>query len=198
MNEINILITTTSNAKEKETFTLLDELSQIIPNSIVSKSNEPKPNHNILFKINEQHNKPYSIYISSNTDEINLPSIEFSIIEYKDLQKLRNKSILSSFMSPELVVNNFTTEIGAVVVDWLMLIFPMKIDNLANRVVSFHVVNDFILFRTHRYRFQDKENVDFQDIGPHITFRLRKIENGNDVRIIKYDKNDYSNGNVIL
>lgn len=199
MEKLNCIITTTIKPNAPKTLMLANELSCIIPYSVFVGSEEEHPEHNIRLKVVEQHGMPHSIRIKrSETSTINLPEIELRIIEYKGNKEMRNRTELKSFLSPELVVGNFATEVGSIIVDWLMLLFPMDMDNLANRVVSFHPINDFILFRTHRYRFKNKEKVDFQDIGPHLTFRLRKIIYEDREEMMTYKKNKYEGANIVL
>lgn len=199
MDKINCLITTSLDAKSPKTLLLAEELTCIIPHSLFVKRGETFPEHNILIKIVEQHDMPHNVRIrSSETCKISLPEIELRIIEYKANKQMRNRSELKSFLSPELVIGNFATQNGSFVADWLIQIFPMDMDNLANRVVSFHPYNDFILFRTHRYRFKNNEKVDFQDIGPHLTFRLRKIIYEDREEKIEYKKNKYDGSNIVL
>lgn len=197
MQKLNTIITTSLNPKNKQTLTLQKELTAIIPHSISVDSLSPYPLHLFMIKIIEQRERPFIIRLSSSESTVKLPTIELSIIQYKNLSQMHRKDI-SAFLCPELIVGGFSSLNGGIVVDWLMQIFPMDVEDLANRAVSFHAVNDFILFRTHRYRFKDSKSVDFQDVGPHLTLRLRKIIDGENETIFKYSKNEYKNNNVVL
>jgi ribosome production factor 1 len=167
-----IVITTTKNPINKETINLCEELEKIIPHSIFIKRGEEIPKSKILIKIHEERGNLIYMRIMKDDDEL-----KFGIIEYKSLKVLRLKGrIIQGY--PELVVSNMDTEAGSKVVEWFMEIFPHKRYS-GRQVVSFVCYNDYIFFRMHRYIFRDGEKADFQEIGPHLTLRLKKIvENG--------------------
>jgi rRNA maturation protein Rpf1 len=168
------VITTTKNPKGKEVQTLIKELNEIIPRSVVLKRDEDIPSHALLIKIVEENSKPYSIRIKRMNDEL-----EFGVVEYKSKESMGLRgSILGC--EPELIVSNMDSLIGSKVVEWLMGIFPCRGGFSGRQTVSFVNCNDYIFFRMHRYMFKNKSNVVFQEIGPHLTLRLKKIaENGN-------------------
>ncbi|KAM0687561.1 Ribosome production factor 1 [Conglomerata obtusa] len=188
MQRNNVLITTSKDAKSQKTLSLASELALCIPDSVYKSSTHP---HNIRIKIIEHHNRP--LFISITRDQYTL---EFKIIEYKSLKDLRNKADPASHMAPELVVSNFNSEYGHAIVNMLIDIFPQE--NVGNRVVCFNASSDFIIFRMYRYRFGDATKVEMQDIGPHVTLRLRRIINDDKVEVIDYRRHDHNNGNVTL
>lgn len=168
---MSLTITTSQDSTSSITKLLIQELTQIFP----------KTDSNITIKIIEQHNKPFAIRITGD-----LPMIEFKIIEYKSMEQLRNKAEIGSIYPPELVVNNFNSQIGQLVVDWLMVLFPFK--DTGNRTVSFVNCNDYIFMRLNRYRFRNLEEMDMQDVGPHLTLRLRRYECDGEIKNIKYGR----------
>lgn len=186
------IITTSNKPMSPHTFSLQQELNAIIPNSISIPYSSSYPQNSILVKIVEHRGRPFILRITFSSEASpGFSNIEFNIIQYKSIKQMQRKPI-SSFLSPELVVSGFESETGEYIVDALMKLFPMVIGELSNRAVSFHAVNDFILFRTHRYKFKDSESVSFQDIGPHITLRLRKIIKDGEEKCFDYRKKLYN------
>lgn len=160
----------------KDTEELAKELSLIIPYTFIS---EEKTELRIEI-IEYNHLRPHKLVIKDTEGEI-----EFKIVEYFSKKKLRNNSIITED-SPQLIVNNFNTQLGSAVVNWFEKIFPCKIEG--RQIVTFQCKNDFIFFRMYRYIFRE-EKVDFQDIGPHLCLRLVKIRNKEEETVIKkYEK----------
>ncbi|GAB2291011.1 hypothetical protein Dimus_025266 [Dionaea muscipula] len=97
---------------------------------------------------------------------------------------------------PELVLNNFVTQLGSRIGRLIQSLFLQNPDFRGRRVVTFHNQRDFIFFRHHRYIFEPKENrlsddtkskgkkapVDFkarlQECGPRFTLKLRSLQHG--------------------
>ncbi|EJW01756.1 hypothetical protein EDEG_03723 [Edhazardia aedis USNM 41457] len=213
MTNTNCLVTTSKEASNKKTLTLVSELSKIIPNSTVN----PRDPHNVVVKVIEQKGNPFSIQISANKNvsaefctnsigdiinnsdvEENRSYVEFRIVEYRSMQQLNNKADPSSHLYPELVFNNFTTDLSSKIFEYISLVFPIVSTNLGNRVASFVAKNDFIYFRLYRYVFESRDNVQFQDVGPHLTLRLRKVVDKDGVNILNYSKLVYEGNNIVL
>lgn len=72
----------------------------------------------------------------------------------------------------QLVLSNFTSDIGLDVAEFLMGLFPINLES--NQVVNFAVHKDFIFFRMCRFCIRDKGPV-MQNIGPHLTLRLWRM-----------------------
>lgn len=103
---------------------------------------------------------------------------------------------------PELVLNNFTTNLGHRVGRMILSLFPQDAELKGRRVVTFHNQRDFIFFRHHRYIFESKEGkgddskskkvkdekgekatrekvvVRLQECGPRFTLKLRSLQHG--------------------
>ncbi|KAM0676627.1 Ribosome production factor 1 [Binucleata daphniae] len=187
MNIKNVAITTSKDSKSEKTMLLVEELQKIIPDSIVGKEIE----HKINIKVIEHNNKPLFIQITQNK-----MMLEFKIIEYKSMKDLRNKADPSSYFFPELIANNFNNKDGDLVFNLLIDLFPQN--NVGNRIVNFSAKNDFIFFRMYRVQFGTNGQIDMQDVGPHITLRLRKVQDSNGCRFIDYRKVDYKDANEVL
>ncbi|KAM0673754.1 Ribosome production factor 1 [Gurleya vavrai] len=78
----------------------------------------------------------------------------------------------------------------------LIDIFPQ--DNIGNRVVVFDAKCDFIFFRMYRYKFAELSKCNMQDVGPHLTLRLRKIIENGETQVIDYRRIEYKDENVFL
>lgn len=80
---------------------------------------------------------------------------------------------------PELILNNFNTNVGRRIGRFFASLFPQKPDFKARTVVTFHNQRDFIFFRRHRYAFgKEFDKVNLQEIGPRFTLKLRKLQKG--------------------
>lgn len=80
---------------------------------------------------------------------------------------------------PELILNNFSTEIGQRV-GWLLAsLFPPVPQFEARQAVTFHNEKDFIFLRRHRYIFDKKgSKCDLQELGPRFTLKLVWVQKG--------------------
>lgn len=80
---------------------------------------------------------------------------------------------------PELILNNFNTNVGRRIGRFFASLFPQKPDFKARTVVTFHNQRDFIFFRRHRYAFgKEYEKVNLQEIGPRFNLKLKKLQKG--------------------
>lgn len=174
-----VVVTTSRNPEGEASIELCKELEEIIPYSQYFPSHQERPEHTLLVKVVENAKMPLYIRVTDTCGN----EVEFKIINYKSKKYLRNKSIITPDV-PQLVVHNFNTSLGDQVVNWLARLFPSRIEG--RQVVSFHCKNDFIFFRYHRYIFRENR-VDFQDIGPHMTLRLKRLRSNTEI-IYEYKK----------
>lgn len=174
-----VIITTSKNPEGETCIELCKELEMMIPYSQYFPSDQERPEHSLLVKVVENAKMPLYIRITDMCGN----EVEFKIINYKSKKYLRNKSVITPDI-PQLIVHNFNTPLGDQVVNWLAKLFPLRIEG--RQVASFHCKNDFIFFRYHRYIFRENK-VDLQDIGPHLTLRLKKLRNETEV-IYEYKK----------
>ena len=80
---------------------------------------------------------------------------------------------------PELILNNFNTNVGRRIGRFFASLFPQKPEFKGRTVVTFHNQRDFIFFRRHRYIFgKEFEKVNLQEIGPRFTLKLKKLQKG--------------------
>lgn len=181
-----VVITTSKDAEGTQSKELCEELEMIIPDSQYFPCNEEFPEHTMVVKVVENRSQPLYIRMTDSSGEV-----EFKIVSYKSKKHLKNRAhILAD--SPQLVANNFTSALGDQVVDWLVKLFPARIEG--RQVASFHCHNDFIFFRLHRYIFTD-DRVNFQDIGPHLTLRLRRLSGPEGTA---YECKKYTKGAMLL
>lgn len=110
----------------------------------------------------------------------------FKIIGYRTKSELGIKPTIKNECS-QLVLNNFTTDLGLLVADGIMKLFP--INSESNQVVNFSVHKDFIFFRIYRFCFKTK-GLAMQNIGPHLTLRLWRMTEyeGEEKRVHSYKK----------
>lgn len=109
---------------------------------------------------------------------------------------------------PELILNNFTTSIGALTSKVFQSLYPAQPNFKGRQVVTLHNQRDYLFFRMHRYVFRDVEvsgvrgggdrttgaeklglngrkageevgvRVGLQELGPRFTLKLRRVERG--------------------
>lgn len=72
----------------------------------------------------------------------------------------------------QLVLSNFTTDVGLAVAEFLMGVFPISLES--NQVVNFTVHKDFIFFRMYRFCIRAAGPA-MEKIGPHLTLRLWRM-----------------------
>lgn len=97
--------------------------------------------------------------------------IVFKLIEFKSRDDMKIPDSIKRENS-QLVLSNFSTDIGATVAEFLMELFPVGLES--NQVVNFSVHKDFLFFRMYRFCIRAKGPV-MEPIGPHLTLRLWRM-----------------------
>ncbi|KAI5169655.1 hypothetical protein PAEPH01_0890 [Pancytospora epiphaga] len=138
---------------------LVEELNDIIPDLIDGEDGE------ITIQITEDVGPQYLIFRSKTQQLV------FKIIDFKSRGDLGIAKTIKKEHS-QLVLSNFTSDIGLEVAEFLMEIFP--ISTTSNQVVNFTVHKDFIYFRMYRFCIKEKGPV-MEQIGPHLTLRLWRM-----------------------
>lgn len=81
--------------------------------------------------------------------------------------------------TPEVILNNFSTALGARVGRMLGSLLPHKPNFVGRQVATFHNQRDFIFFRFHRYVFNaGRDKARLQELGPRFTLKLRALQKG--------------------
>ena len=172
---------------------LLFDIARMLPNIQFTTDEFVKPAINeISIRIHENIGPQYILIDSADKQ------IVLKIINYKSFSSISNKDDLSSYKRSQLVLNNFTTDLGIKVAEIFMEIFPLDLD--ANQVANLSVHKDFIYFRFYRFKIglssikQSKTKTKFVQLGPQLTLRLcrfKEIVDGKEVtkEFKKYVKN---------
>ena len=106
------------------------------------------------------------------------PTVVFKVSNLKLHEEIHHKGNPTDHF-PELILNNFNTNVGRRVGRFFASLFPQKPDFKARTVVTFHNQRDFIFFRRHRYQFgKEYEKVNLQEIGPRFTLKVKKVQKG--------------------
>ncbi|TBU01126.1 Brix domain-containing protein [Hamiltosporidium tvaerminnensis] len=189
MTDYNVLISTVKNENSENTILLCNELQKIIPNSIYTQDILTTP---IKIQILEHNKLPYTIKIAYKDIKY-----DFKIIEYKSTKALNNQNQISGY-NPQLVVNNFNTDIGTNILNILMELFPYDFSARNRQVVNFTNKNDYIFFRMYRYIFKEDSSIDFAEIGPRLILKLSKIIDNENTFNIKYSSKKYSSETAII
>lgn len=81
--------------------------------------------------------------------------------------------------TPEVILNNFTTQLGLRVGRMLGSLLPHHPNFVGRQVATFHNQRDFIFFRFHRYAFNaNRDKARLQELGPRFTLKLRALQKG--------------------
>lgn len=163
------------NNLHKKSLELLEELMSVIPNSVKSYKNSDEMKYLNYIKVHEDIGPQYLII-----NQPNFSRIVFKIIHFKsraDLGFTKQPIISKNY---NLVLNNFTSDLGIKVANQLMEIYSdCKLNS--NQVINFSVHKDFIYFRFYRFKISvsktdlEKEKVLFHQLGPQLTLRLWRM-----------------------
>lgn len=183
MEQPTIFIETPEN-QHKNTKELVSELLMMLPNSKILEKDDILTDFNMTVKI-QQDIEPQFLIFKNKTNQF-----VFKIIEYRSRSSLGINSIIKKEHS-QLVLSNFTSELGLKIADLFMLVFPINLES--NQVVNFAVHKDFIYFRMYRFCVTEKGPI-FEKLGPHLTLRIWRItdyegENKKTFNYQKYIKN---------
>jgi len=77
---------------------------------------------------------------------------------------------------PHLIFRNFTSKLGQRVKDILRYLYPVPKED-SRRVMTFANDDDYISFRHHVYKYEDKE-LQLKEVGPRFEMKLYKIVRG--------------------
>jgi len=77
---------------------------------------------------------------------------------------------------PHLIFRNFTSKLGQRVKDILRYLYPVPKED-SRRVMTFANDDDYISFRHHVYKYEDKE-LHLKEVGPRFEMKLYKIVRG--------------------
>ncbi|CAG2057540.1 unnamed protein product [Timema podura] len=182
--EPKVLITYSDNPLRK-TRIFGKELRRIIPNSInllrnrsgvkkMVKSCIEKGFTDIII-INENMRQPNGLLVVHLPDG---PTANFRLSNVKITSELRRNHKEISTHRPEVVLNNFQTQLGNTVSRMLASLFHYDPEFKGRRAVTFHNQRDYIFFRHHRYEFTPNGKVRLRELGPRFTLKLRSLQKG--------------------
>ncbi|KAH9410725.1 hypothetical protein HK407_12g18570 [Ordospora pajunii] len=152
-------------AMHKETEALVEELMCIFP-SACSSTTDDLDGIDLRIRI-VQDIKPQWILLKNAGMEL-----VFKIIHYKSRAYMGVCRPISKTDPPQLVVNNFKTDVGMKVAEFLTELFPFAQES--RQVANFTVEGDFLYFRLYKYCFGEKGPI-MENVGPHLTLRLWKL-----------------------
>lgn len=179
--EPRILITTTRRA-HIPTHQLAEELSDLFPSAEYKKrpptmlisdvvKGGVERGYTHMLVVNESRKLPDTLSIVKLPEG---PTAVLKLTSIKLSKEIHNHGRSSSH-TPELILNNFVTELGHRVGRLFVSLFPHVPQFEGRQVVTFHNQRDFIFVRRHRYVFEDGKRVRLQEIGPQFTLKLHRI-----------------------
>lgn len=167
------------NNFHKRTMALARELAAIIPGAqecSIEDFSPDIPDSNAVNEIDAQQDivtvkftediGPQFITFQSSTHQF-----VFKIIEFKSREDMGIADTIKRENS-QLVLSNFTSDVGMAVAEFLMTLFPVSIES--NQVINFTVHKDFLFFRMYRFCIREKGPV-MEKVGPHLTLRLWRM-----------------------
>lgn len=166
---IHIPPTLTDRIKE-----LADDLSFSFKNASLSETlPEPQPENTAFIKFHPIDSPDYLVFKTTKME------IVFKLIDFKTRSSFTTDNNFVSDKSSQLVLTNFTSDVGLSVAGTLMELFPMDIDS--NQVTQFTVHREFVYFRMYRFVIRvntekKKQNpTKFKQLGPQMTLRLWRL-----------------------
>ena len=182
--EPKILITTSPNP-HKETYKFIEFFSELF-NDITFTKRKPRYSIKEMARLCINRNFTYLIVVNEDDNKkkvngitfIHLPdgpSFYFSISSFVEGKKIIGHGTATNHI-PELILNNFQTNLGEKVGKLFQSLFPHTPEFEGRQVLTLHNQRDYIFFRRHRYLFKNEEKVGLQELGPQFTLRLRRIQ----------------------
>lgn len=172
----------------QNTIFLQEELLLIIPESEKLEETKIPSELDCILKIQEDIGPQFLIFTTQDFQYV------FKIIDYRSISSLGITSSIKK-ENHQLVLSNFTTNLGLNVADFFMSIFPINVES--NQIVNFTVQKDFIYFRMYRCCITEKKTL-FNKLGPHLTLRLwRMTDIVNGEKIITNFKKYIKNANLL-
>lgn len=106
------------------------------------------------------------------------PTAIYKLSSYVPSKSIPNRGKCTKH-TPELILNNFGTQLGVRVGRMLAALFPHYPNFVGRQAVTFHNQRDFIFFRFHRYIFNEhRDKARLQELGPRFTLKLRALQKG--------------------
>ena len=166
----------------QSTLSLITLLTSTIKNSTIVTSHPL--NSKIQIDIIQDVLPKYLIIYKPNKIRIAL-----KICDYKHLP------IINPSNTNQLVLNNFSTQVGESLAMLLMDIFTCNVDS--KQIISFTVKNEFLYFRMYKFCFSKSGPV-FNRDGPFISFRVVKVVEyfGDEKRVLEFF--DFSKSRCML
>ncbi|KAK9449231.1 anticodon-binding protein [Limtongia smithiae] len=179
-----VLITTSPHARH-EAHELAEHLVGVVPNAeFVKRGTKFSVKEISQFCINRAYTD--LIVISEDKKTVNGltivhlpegPTMFFSLSSLRMPKQISGHGRATQHV-PELILNNFSTRLGATVGRLFQSLFPQTPEFVGRQVVTLHNQRDFIFFRRHRYIFKETERVGLQELGPQFTLKLRRLQRG--------------------
>jgi ribosome production factor 1 len=106
------------------------------------------------------------------------PTAVYKITSFVPAKDIRGHGRSTSH-TPEVLLNNFSTELGLRVGRMLGSLFPHDPNFIGRQAATFHNQRDFIFFRFHRYVFgAGRDKARLQELGPRFTLKLQGLQKG--------------------
>jgi ribosome production factor 1 len=106
------------------------------------------------------------------------PTAVYKISSFVPSKQIRGHGRSTRHM-PEVLLNNFSTDLGLRVGRMLGALFPHTPNFVGRQAATFHNQRDFIFFRFHRYVFNaGRDKARLQELGPRFTLKLQGLQKG--------------------
>ncbi|OQS55365.1 rpf1 [Ecytonucleospora hepatopenaei] len=182
------------SARGKE---LCDDFARILPNSKIVENEYKHPESEELatIRIHEDIEPQFILF------DIFKKQVVFKIINYRSFKSISKDNSIESGSS-QLVLSNFTTDLGIKIANIFMDIFPL--DMKANQVANFSVHKDFVYFRFYRFAINlsnkkvKNTKTKFLQLGPQLTLRVYRFKEEIDGKSMTYEYKKYIKNKNLL
>nr|UXY87184.1 ribosome production factor 1 [Cryptomonas sp.] len=175
---------TTSIKPNKKTLFFIQDLLNLIPNSIFFKRKDYKI-HQIAFYFRKKRINNFLILVEKGGKLSDLwqISIENNLyIQFKiktaTLKKNTGTKGIRTNHNPELIFWNFKGNIGNLLGFFISKLFPDFPNFQGRQVLTFYLIKNLVFVRFYRYIFSSSgKDVRIQELGPRITLEFLRIYN---------------------
>jgi len=130
----------------------------------------------LVWQYNRTTQKPSGLYI---THLPHGPTSYWRITRCKLGTQIKGSVKCNTGENPELILNNFDTQLGHRLARQLSSLFPQTPNFRGRRNITFHNQRDYVFFRHYRYQFKDNgSRCALAEIGPRFTMKCRYLQHG--------------------
>jgi ribosome production factor 1 len=178
------ILLTTNYRPTKRMYDFIRDLLRVFPNSFYYS----RRNYEIKKIVEYGNERGFTDLLFLNEDKkifnamthVHLPegpTAHYKLTNVKLSSEIEGHGTMQSH-KPEVILNNFNTQLGQRVGRMLGSLFHQEPNFKGRRVCTFHNQRDYLFFRHHRYIFDSVEKARLQELGPQFTLKLKWLQHG--------------------